>query len=105
MTSAGGFRRRRLPDPGWAFSFASPRGAPGGAEAGPPRHTLERAIFFEVKRIIVGQDLRSGCRRPAVQQVCVWRAFLCGQDVMVEDLARVVGGTLRIQLHPGSVPD
>lgn len=109
MTSAGGFPAgAAVTRPGWAFSFASPRGAPGGAEGlAAEVHTLERAIF-EVKRIIVGQDQL--VERMLVGLLSKGHVLLEGvpgvaKTLAVETFARVVGGTFsRIQFTPDLVP-
>jgi MoxR-like ATPase len=115
MTSAGG-------QPQGAGGFSAPGGnpAPGyppGSHAPPPApnggglsaevHTLERAIY-EVKRIIVGQDLL--IERILVGLLAKGHVLLEGvpgvaKTLAVETFARVVGGTFsRIQFTPDLVP-
>src|SRR3954454_18516326 len=111
--------------------MTSPSGPPQGAggypgpgptqgfHAGPPQapqpnpglqgevHTLERAIF-EVKRIIVGQDLL--VERMLVGLLAKGHVLLEGvpgvaKTLAVETFAKVVGGTFaRIQFTPDLVP-
>jgi MoxR-like ATPase len=114
MTSAGG-------PPQGAGGFSGPGGGPAqgyppNAHGGPPPnsgglqsevHTLERAIF-EVKRIIVGQDLL--VERMLVGLLAKGHVLLEGvpgvaKTLAVETFARVVGGTFaRIQFTPDLVP-
>ncbi len=105
---AGGFSG---PGPGPA------QGYPPGSHAAPPApnngglqsevHTLERAIF-EVKRIIVGQDLL--VERMLVGLLAKGHVLLEGvpgvaKTLAVETFAKVVGGTFaRIQFTPDLVP-
>ena len=88
---------------------------PGGPQQGPSAngglqqevHTLERAIF-EVKRIIVGQDLL--VERMLVGLLAKGHVLLEGvpgvaKTLAVETFAKVVGGTFaRIQFTPDLVP-
>src|ERR1700709_2788760 len=88
---------------------------PGGPQQSPPPsgglqgevHTLERAIF-EVKRIIVGQDLL--VERMLVGLLAKGHVLLEGvpgvaKTLAVETFAKVVGGTFaRIQFTPDLVP-
>ncbi len=88
---------------------------PTGSHAAPPNngglqqevHTLERAIF-EVKRIIVGQDLL--VERMLVGLLAKGHVLLEGvpgvaKTLAVETFAKVVGGTFaRIQFTPDLVP-
>jgi MoxR-like ATPase len=88
---------------------------PPGSHAAPPNngglqqevHTLERAIF-EVKRIIVGQDLL--VERMLVGLLAKGHVLLEGvpgvaKTLAVETFAKVVGGTFaRIQFTPDLVP-
>ncbi len=92
-----------------------PQGYPQGSHAAPPNngglqqevHTLERAIF-EVKRIIVGQDLL--VERMLVGLLAKGHVLLEGvpgvaKTLAVETFAKVVGGTFaRIQFTPDLVP-
>ena len=116
MTSPGG-------PPQGAGSFSGPAGGSGfpgahTAPAGgsPPEHngglagevhTLERAVY-EVKRIIVGQDLL--VERMLVGLLAKGHLLLEGvpgvaKTLAVETFARVVGGTFaRIQFTPDLVP-
>jgi MoxR-like ATPase len=110
MTSAGG------PPPGTSgysgpgsSSTAPAHAAPGGGGNGLAAevHTLERAIF-EVKRIIVGQDLL--VERMLVGLLSKGHVLLEGvpgvaKTLAVETFAKVVGGTFaRIQFTPDLVP-
>ena len=101
---AGGF-----PGQGPAQGFA-PRPSAGAAVNGGLQgevHTLERAIF-EVKRIIVGQDLL--VERMLVGLLAKGHVLLEGvpgvaKTLAVETFAKVVGGTFaRIQFTPDLVP-
>ena len=108
---AGGFSG---PGPGPAQGFIP---GPTGSHAAPPApnngglqsevHTLERAIF-EVKRIIVGQDLL--VERMLVGLLAKGHLLLEGvpgvaKTLAVETFAKVVGGTFaRIQFTPDLVP-
>jgi MoxR-like ATPase len=110
MTSAGGF-------PSGAGGYSGPGGqsSPGAHEApsggadglAAEVHTLERAIF-EVKRIIVGQDLL--VERMLVGLLSKGHVLLEGvpgvaKTLAVETFAKVVGGTFaRIQFTPDLVP-
>ena len=110
MTSAGGF-------PSGAGGYSGPGGqsspgahqAPSGGADGLAAevHTLERAIF-EVKRIIVGQDLL--VERMLVGLLSKGHVLLEGvpgvaKTLAVETFAKVVGGTFaRIQFTPDLVP-
>src|SRR5246500_646252 len=110
MTSAGGF-------PPGSGGYSGPGGqsgqgaheAPSGGAAGLQAevHTLERAIF-EVKRIIVGQDLL--VERMLVRLLVKGHVLLEGlpgvaKTLAVETFAKVVGGTFaRIQFTPDLVP-
>jgi MoxR-like ATPase len=112
MTSPGG-------SPAGAGGFSGPGGAaaPPGAHPGQPPssgnglasevHNLERAIF-EVKRIIVGQDVL--IERILVGLLAKGHVLLEGvpgvaKTLAVETFARVVGGTFaRIQFTPDLVP-
>ena len=104
MTSAGG---PQGPAQGYP---PNPQGAPPPANSGNLQsevHTLERAIF-EVKRIIVGQDLL--VERMLVGLLAKGHVLLEGvpgvaKTLAVETFARVVGGTFaRIQFTPDLVP-
>jgi MoxR-like ATPase len=107
MTQAGG-----LPPGAGGYSSggaheAAP-GGPGGADGlAAEVHTLERAIF-EVKRIIVGQDLL--VERMLVGLLSKGHVLLEGvpgvaKSLAVETFAKVVGGTFsRIQFTPDLVP-
>ena len=105
MTSPGG-------SPAGPGGFAGPSGGPlpapsGGNGLASEVHTLERAIF-EVKRIIVGQDLL--VERILVGLLAKGHVLLEGvpgvaKTLAVETFAKVVGGTFaRIQFTPELVP-
>jgi MoxR-like ATPase len=105
MTSPGG-------SPAGPGGFAGPSGGPapspsGGNGLASEVHTLERAIF-EVKRIIVGQDLL--VERILVGLLAKGHVLLEGvpgvaKTLAVETFAKVVGGTFaRIQFTPDLVP-
>ncbi len=99
--------------PGYAAgAHASPSSAPSGSALSNGSlqqevHTLERAIF-EVKRIIVGQDLL--VERMLVGLLAKGHVLLEGvpgvaKTLAVETFAKVVGGTFaRIQFTPDLVP-
>src|SRR6202044_1846995 len=90
-------------------STAPAHAAPGGGSDGLAAevHPLERAIF-EVKRIIVGQDLL--VERMLVGLLAKGHVLLEGvpgvaKTLAVETFAKVVGGTFaRIQFTPDLVP-
>ena len=102
---AGGFPGQ---PPAQGFAQGGPQQPPstnGGLQ--PEVHTLERAIF-EVKRIIVGQDLL--VERMLVGLLAKGHVLLEGvpgvaKTLAVETFAKVVGGTFaRIQFTPDLVP-
>src|SRR6201989_3418840 len=86
---------------------SSPAAPPNNGGLQQEVHTLERAIF-EVKRIIVGQDLL--VERMLVGLLAKGHVLLEGvpgvaKTLAVETFARVVGGTFaRIQFTPDLVP-
>ena len=105
--------RRRAPEaipghgPGAGLSSRPPAGPPANGGLQSEVHTLERAIF-EVKRIIVGQDLL--VERMLVGLLAKGHVLLEGvpgvaKTLAVETFAKVVGGTFaRIQFTPDLVP-
>ena len=96
------------PGPAQGYTPAGQQGVPG-PQGGLQNevHTLERAIF-EVKRIIVGQDLL--VERMLVGLLAKGHVLLEGvpgvaKTLAVETFAKVVGGTFaRIQFTPDLVP-
>src|SRR6478672_269766 len=94
-------------NPGNSGSLASHAAPPNNGGLQQEVHTLERAIF-EVKRIIVGQDLL--VERMLVGLLAKGHVLLEGvpgaaKTLAVETFARVVGGTFaRIQFTPDLVP-
>ena len=94
-------------NPGNSGSLASHAAPPNNGGLQQEVHTLERAIF-EVKRIIVGQDLL--VERMLVGLLAKGHVLLEGvpgvaKTLAVETFAKVVGGTFaRIQFTPDLVP-
>src|SRR6185369_177548 len=101
---AGGYSS---PGPAQGFPPGPPQSPPPGGGLQNEVHTLERAIF-EVKRIIVGQDLL--VERMLVGLLSKGHVLLEGvpgvaKTLAVETFAKVVGGTFaRIQFTPDLVP-
>jgi MoxR-like ATPase len=95
------------PAPGYPPGAHAAAAAPNGGGLAAEVHTLERAIY-EVKRIIVGQDLL--IERILVGLLAKGHVLLEGvpgvaKTLAVETFARVVGGTFsRIQFTPDLVP-
>src|SRR4051812_19733836 len=107
---AGGYSGQAPPqgyNPGNPGNSGTHAASPNNGGLQQEVHTLERAIF-EVKRIIVGQDLL--VERMLVGLLAKGHVLLEGvpgvaKTLAVETFARVVGGTFaRIQFTPDLVP-
>src|SRR4051794_22404669 len=105
MTSAGGPQGPAQGYPANTHGGPPPPTNSGNLQSGV--HTLERAIF-EVKRIIVGQDLL--VERMLVGLLAKGHLLLEGvpgvaKTLAVETFAKVVGGSVtRVQFTPDLVP-